>query len=313
MTADNPDMDLIGILTGPPWPNPAPPLMLVRCGARGALFAPAMAARTAREGVEASLARARHYESVGGVERVLPVAPGAAIPPDGVAAVLATAESEIARAAAETQGAREYHLRVAWAEDQVLAAFRDSPDLRPVLAAPRVRAGDIALAVARLADRLAAGMDAELAAAGFARVEQPRAPGVILHRSLLVPCAAMEALDAALARIDAMWSDGLTLRLIGPMPPVSFALFRAVPVDAARKRAARAILGPVSAAGTAALAAARRAALRRTDSVGSADAIRIAALDLAATAHPRSNVAWRLERQATAAILPAAIHPASVA
>ena len=313
MTSDRPDLDLIGIRTSPPWPDLPPPLRLVRCGARAAIYAPALRARTPREAARAGLDRARNFECAGGLDRILPVAPGATIPPDGVAAVLAAAEPAIAQAASETQGAVEFHLRVQWAEDRVLSAFGDSPELRPVLSAQPVRAGDLAHAVSRLAARLAGGMDAELAATGAARVDQPRGPGMILHRALLVPVGATALLDAALARIDAIWTEGLTLRLIGPMPPVSFALFRAVPVDASRRLAAQALLGPVPAVGAAAVAMARRAALRRAGSAGTADAIRAAALDLSATAVPGTPVAWRLEREPAAAILPVPLRPVSVA
>jgi hypothetical protein len=97
------------------------------------------------------------------------------------------------------------------------------------------------------------------------------------------------------------------LRLIGPTPPVSFALFEAVRVDAARLAAARRVLGPVGTLGTKAVAAARRAALRTASGANAADAIRTAAEDLLLDAADAPTGQWRLDRRAPAAALPTAV------
>jgi hypothetical protein len=165
----------------------------------------------------------------------------------------------------------------------------------------------VAQAVARLARRLAAMMEDEIARAGIAGTDQPRGPGMILHRSLLVPTTAFPALDACLERIDALWSDGLSLRLIGPTPPVSFVLFEAVRVDAARLTAARRVLGSVGALGPAAIAAARRMALRTATDANAADAIRSAAKDLLHDTADAATGSWRLQRRTGVVAQPAAI------
>ena len=51
----------------------------------------------------------------------------------------------------------------------------------------------------------------------------PIEPGTLMNAALLLPADREIALDAALERIDAVWSDGLTIRQIGPAPAVSFA------------------------------------------------------------------------------------------
>lgn len=304
---DPSDLELIGIVAAPPWPTMPPALHLVPCGGRAALFAPAAPAATARDAVRAALHRMQLYEQSGLIGRILPVAPGARIAPSEAAVVLAQADGDLDRAACEVQGASEYQLRVFWAEDRVLSAFRDSPELAPVLAVPRVRAGDLAQAVARLARRLCAAMDDELASAGFPRVDQPRGPGMLLHRALLVPAASLPALDACLDRIDALWSEGLSLKLIGPTPPVSFVLFDAVRVDAARLTAARRLLGPVAALGPKAIAAARRAALRTATDTNAAQTIRAAARDLSLDTGAAPTAHWRLDRRSQTTPLATAI------
>lgn len=304
---DLPELELIGVLTGPPWSAVPHPLYLVPCGARAALFAPAPPVATARDAVRAALHRMHAYEQSGLIGRLLPVAPGARIAPPQAPAVLARADAALARAEEEVRGSVEYQLRVSWAEDRVLSAFRDSPELAPVLAAPRVRAGDLAQAVARLVRRLAATMDDEIARAGFATADQPRGPGMILHRALLVPPIAPAALDSCLERIDALWSDGLSLRLVGPMPPVSFVLFEAVRVDPARLTAARRLLGSVGSLGPKAVAAARRAALRTATDTNAADAIRSAATDLMLETEGAETAQWRLERRIGGVAQPASI------
>jgi len=249
----------------------------------------------------------RLYERSGLIGRLLPVAAGARIPPDEVLAVLSAAEREIARAEDEVRGAAEYQVRVTWAEDRVLGAFRDTTELAPVFADRRVAAGEIARAVMRLARRLADTMDEELARGGFARVEQPLEPGMILNRAVLVPASALDALDGCLARIDALWPDGLAVKLIGPTPPVSFAIFDAVRVDPSRRRAAQVLLGQIGATGTMSVAAARRLALRAAREANAASAIRDAARDLSLGTTEAPAFGWRLDRRLAAPTLPSAI------
>jgi hypothetical protein len=301
------DLDLIGIVTAPPWSAVPAGLHLVPCGARAALFGPAAPSATAQEAVRTALDRMRLYETSGLIGRLLPVAAGARIPPAEVAAVLSAAEREIARAEDEVRGAAEYQVRVTWAEDRVLGAFRDTAELAPVLSARRVTAGEIARAVLRLSRRLAATMDEEFARGGFARVEQPLEPGMILNRAVLVPASALEALDGCLARIDALWSDGLAVKLIGPTPPVSFAIFDAVRVDPSRRRAAQALLGQIGATGAMSLAAARRFALRAARDANAASEIRDAVRDLSLGETGAPTGTWRLDRRLAAPTLPSAI------
>ena len=109
---------------------------------------------------------------------------------------------------------------------------------------------------------LAARIGARLEQAADEVLPLPVAPDGLLNRALLLPRTRLLALDAAVEEVDAIWTEGLAIRQIGPMPPVSFvslALRRVAGRDVA---AARARLGLTGAADDGAIEAARKALLR---------------------------------------------------
>lgn len=71
----------------------------------------------------------------------------------------------------------------------------------------------------------------------------PRAGDVVVNLAVLLPAAQEPLLDAILQEIDALWSDGLTIRLTGPSPAVSFASVGLKPVTRHALTAAAALLG----------------------------------------------------------------------
>ena len=71
----------------------------------------------------------------------------------------------------------------------------------------------------------------------------PLTEGTFANMAVLVDVARVAELDRALERIDALWSDGLRIRQIGPSPAVSFASIGFKRVGAGQLRAARKRLG----------------------------------------------------------------------
>ncbi|MBB5751384.1 GvpL/GvpF family gas vesicle protein [Prosthecomicrobium pneumaticum] len=94
-------------------------------------------------------------------------------------------------------------------------------------------------------------------------VTEPGDPSVIAELALLVPRRAAEALDDALESVDQSFAGQLALRLVGPLPPYSFATVHVHLGTMAAAEAARRLLGVPAGADPAALRQAYRHAIRR--------------------------------------------------
>ncbi len=207
---------------------------------------------------------------------VLPVRPGTAFGPAALTAHAGTFRRWLDRLEDRVQ----LQLSVTWDHRAAPGHFAAEPELAG-------KAGDDGLD--RLAARLGATMQAELAGLELDAIAMPLAEtGMLLNRVVLIEAGAEPALEAAVARMDAIWPEGLRLRLVGPSPAVSFALLgmRALPLSRLaaaaetlglappRTGAELAALGPV-------LAAARRRALiegPRREDVPAAAATLVAAV-----------------------------------
>lgn len=133
----------------------------------------------------------------------------------------------------------------------------------------------VALAEKRRGALDLAGDDAASLAASFARaaterfetccVDQialPLVPGLVVNSAVLVARARQPELDEALQDLDAIWSDGLKIRQIGPSPVVSFCSLGLRRLRPRETRGARMQLGLPLNFTQDALRAARHAALK---------------------------------------------------
>lgn len=193
---------------------------------------------------------------------VLPFAPGSVLDPGETDGLIA-GNGDILGAVADRLCDRvQYQVTVTWAEDRVLGRFRAAPEIAPLFGGPTVTGNAVAGAVARLARRLGGTMVERLSQVSGDVVELPRASGMLVNAVLLLRRGEERQLDAALEAIDAIWTDGLRIRQIGPGPAVSFAtlcLRRHRGPEIAR---ARAVLGLGPAAPDEAIRQARNRMLR---------------------------------------------------
>lgn len=223
----------------------------------------------------------RHHsrlEALMALGPVLPFAAGIACEPDEAALLLTLDAPLIARLAAEIGPRRHFQLALEWDESRVLAAFRDSPELAPLFSGAPVTPDAMRCAVAALADRLNTNALRLLAPVVDDPVDQPRAPGCLLNVVFLLRPEDEPRLDAALEAIDALWTEGLRLRLVGPSAPISHALLDIDRVDAGAVPAAAGLLGVMPDVGMEAVNAAAKAALRSPDlAANAAEKIRAAA------------------------------------
>lgn len=157
---------------------------------------------------------------------VLPFAPGSVLDESEADALIA-ANDGILRGLVRRLGGRvQYQITVHWAESRVLDQFRAAPEIAPLFDIDTVSATAVSRAVTRLAKRLSEGIEARLSEVAHDLTPLPRKSGILTNLVLLVPDAETGALDRALEDIDAIWTDGLRIRQIGPGPAVSFASLR---------------------------------------------------------------------------------------
>ncbi len=163
---------------------------------------------------ETALMRQRRLEALPADRAVLPCAPGTPVPPRLTDLAIANADV-VSDAFGRVRGRDQYQI--------VVTASRDAPD--GLAGAVQNMA---ACALIPLAD------DA---------IVHPIDSTTLLNASLLVAKDRAADVDSALERIDALWPEGLRIRLIGPGPAVSFALARVTLVPLAAGRAAARLLG----------------------------------------------------------------------
>lgn len=178
-------------------------------------------------------------------------------------------------------GRVQFQVQIFWDRDAARGRFAD-----------QLRDGSDA-ALDQLAAQLAAQMWQGLAPVALDAEALPReGPEMLLNRVLLLRAQEEMRLDQAIEAIDALWPEGLRLRLVGPSPAVSFALLTPAALPLEEVTTAAQDLGlpldlPVTGAGLAALAPslphARRQRLMQGGDASSVTMLeRVCALDLPA-------------------------------
>jgi hypothetical protein len=259
--------DLAALLLDPPTGALPRSVSVVTRSGLCAVLAPAAARLSpgaSRRGVaRQALARQRLLEALMPCGPVLPVAPGTRLTAREVGALLEANAADLETWLRDLDGLWQYQCVLSWDEPRVLSRFADTPELAPVLAEGRIAGHALARAVGALAERLAGEAASALAAVARDLVALPREGGTLLNVALLLEAGREGDLDAALRRIDGVWTEGLRIRLIGPGPAVSFATLNVREVTAEEAAAAAARLGLRDAHADAPLADLRREALRR--------------------------------------------------
>ncbi len=202
---------------------------------------PTLPASSDRRAVaRAALVRQSRLERLAEIGTVLPAAGGIAVPSD--LPLFAAANAPVLHDAFATLRARsQYQIVVTWDVSKAPERFAAAPELAP--SGPGGQAVAWAEAAAALARRLGDGIAARLAAAVFDTIRFPGAPDCLLNLVVLADQREVDALETALEKVDAIWTEGLRIRLIGPSPAVSFALARIESVPPERSLAAARLLG----------------------------------------------------------------------
>jgi hypothetical protein len=196
----------------------------------------------------AAAERARVLEALLAHGTVLPVLPGHRVTEAEAARLVTANEPVLAALARRLEDRAQFQVTVRWDRQGAAAAFGLSPGSEDALAvALRARIGE------------------RIAATGAELLALPVTDDVLANFALLVPRSGEPEVDAAVEDIDALWSDGFAIRVIGPYPAVSFASLSIRRAPAAEVRAARKALGLHEAVTEEAVKRARRGALLGSD------------------------------------------------
>ncbi|MDQ0346115.1 GvpL/GvpF family gas vesicle protein [Ancylobacter vacuolatus] len=204
---------------------------------------------------------------------VLPVALGTVVEDEGRVRHMLDAGAAVLGQGFQAVGEGiEMNLSVLWHLDTVVARLLPgvAPELRHAAAGDdeiERQALGVVLAglVAAERRRVRARVVEELQAVtrDFA-ISEPTEPGGVANLALLIDRTADAALEAALEALDAEFDGTLTFRLVGPLPPYSFASVQVHLAPAAKVCGARIALGVEPGASAETVKAAYRRAARET-------------------------------------------------
>lgn len=162
---------------------------------------------------------------------ILPLLPSARLSPAAARTAIPGNRGVIDEARRILTGKVQYQLTIRWPEADALDHFR--------------AAGfpfGTAATLPDLAQRFRTMVQTCLADCGCDLLALPAQFGTVVNLALLLDPGDEHRLDRALGAIDAVWSEGLAIRLTGPTPGVSFASLDARRIDAAAVAEARGLL-----------------------------------------------------------------------
>lgn len=240
--------DLIAILDGAHPKPPHPALqMLPDAGITAVLAArprPVLRLPQGRADLLAEAAeRLRLQEACLPLATLLPVQPGASLSLAGCGRFLQANQPLLAQLMQRYTGLVQVQITLRWQEEAVLTRFRDHPAVAALFTMPQPGPQHLVDAVSNLSVSLSARITDLLSRAAMEVITLPVAPSVLWNGVVLLPRTALSGLDTAVEKIDAIWSEGFTIRQIGPAPIASFALITLEPVTAAEVARARAAFG----------------------------------------------------------------------
>lgn len=193
--------------------------------------------------LQATAARLALQEACMTRATLLPVRQDRCLTRAGASAFLLANQPVLKNLMQRFKGLAQVQVTVSWNAPGVLQRFSHEVELAPIFARGSATSADLAEAISRLATRLGGIIAGILAKVAVDMAPLPLTEDVLWNGALLVPLAALPALDHAVEAVDAIWSDGLRIRQIGPAPVASFALLEVDPVSPGQVAAALAQLG----------------------------------------------------------------------
>lgn len=262
------EVELIALVPGNHTEAPHPDLTVFSANGLTALIRPrkrrALILPPGRkQALQTAAQRQSWLESALSIGPVLAARPDTVLSREAIASMIRANRTLIDRVLERLAGQVQFQVSVTWTADGVLRRFRESPELRPHFTRGQVSAQALRDAVHRLAGRLGKEMEARLGEVSTECLSLPLTEDMLLNAAVLIPPEAEDCLDRAVTAIDAIWTEGLHIRQIGPSPAVSFALLETRRFAAADVLEASILLGLDRHAPEGKIASARRSALLR--------------------------------------------------
>ncbi len=178
-----------------------------------AVFGSARRLRTTRSAVlRDAAARMALLEQLMACGTVIPTLPHVVMAPDLAECAIRANRAVLDLAAATLQGRIQFQLAISCDLDAGVAHFCKKPALLGQVS----RVDDL---VARFTELVGGKLEPLVAES----IGLPLSDSLIFNRTILVPAEQWVALDRVLEEIDALWTEGLAIRLTGPTPGVSHA------------------------------------------------------------------------------------------
>lgn len=162
-------------------------------------------------------------------------------------------------------GMCQFQVTVSWSEADVLSHFKAAPELSEVFASGNTTEAILTASIARLKARLSSQIRQMLEPAVADLIALPTVEGMLSNTVVLIRSEDEARLDTCVEAIDAIWSEGFSIRQIGPSAAGSFALLDLTWVSADDIAEAHRTLSLNLDAPREARVVARRAALMRPD------------------------------------------------
>ena len=228
---------------------------------RKAISLPVSRAEAAKDAAR----RQKLFEALLPKATVLVAAPRQWLTLPQAAACLTANTTHLGELCARLQGQVQFQISVTWDASQVLAQFRTSPELAALFSSETPSAQVLERSVDKLRARLREQIHTLIAPACTDIAPLPMAGEMLSNMAVLLPETGEFDLDRAVEAVDAIWSDGLSIRQIGPSAAGSFALLDLEWIAAEAREAAFETLGLSQTATPQEIRAARKLALMRPD------------------------------------------------
>lgn len=188
--------------------------------------------------------RLRMQEACLPLATLLPAQANCPLSPDGAVRFLQANQPQLTRLMRQFAGQVQMQISVSWDEAGVLTRFRNTAELAPLFAQSNATPQMLTQAVSRLASRLSLEISQILAPVSTDIAALPLAPSVLWNGAILVPPSQLAALCVAVETVDAIWSEGLHIRQIGPAPIASFVSLELEHISAHKAKGALDRFGP---------------------------------------------------------------------
>ncbi|MFA8442735.1 GvpL/GvpF family gas vesicle protein [Yoonia sp.] len=173
--------------------------------------------------LQSAAQRQRWLEQCMAFSTVLPFQMNAMLDQADVPALIAANRPLFGTLANRFAGKVQFQVTINWAPQGVLEKFRNTPELSGLFATNCISPDQLSHSVDRLAKRLGRQILHSFEDVATEVLQLPITENMLANAVLLMEHDHLRELDQTLEAIDAIWTEGLHIKQIGPAPAASFA------------------------------------------------------------------------------------------